>query len=176
MDKILQEGDLEFDFSRAIAVWEYEREIGDKMSHCMKCVEFVVEWDDAIWLIEVKDPENPNIPKQYSKKQFQNFMDKLQSDKLFSEELGPKAKDTFLFLYLQNELGEKPLKYLVLLGLDSFKDADIFPLNTPLKRAICFLGPDNSNWVNYYFEAAHVFNIRNWNKHFPYCQIRRINT
>ena len=174
MNKILQEGNLQFDFSQAISVWRCEGEIGGKMSHCMKCVEFVVEWHDETWLIEVKDPENPNIPKEYSKKEYQEFIAKLRYDTLFSEELGPKAKDTFLYLYLTKAIGEKPLKYLVLLGLDSFTDSQIEHLHTPLKRSICFLGPDNSNWQNQYFEAANIFNIRKWNKYFPECQIKRI--
>ncbi len=174
MDKIVQEGNLQFDFSKAMRVWEYDRQISTKMSHCMKCVDFLVEWMEETWLIEVKDPEDPNIPKQYSKREYNRFAAKLKSEELFAQSLGPKAKDTFLYLHLSKELGKKPLKYLVLLGLDSFLDSQILPLNTPLKRSICFLGPDNSMWANQYFEAAHIFNIRNWNKYFPECQVQRI--
>lgn len=173
MDKIIQEGNLQFDFSSSVKVWEYDREIGAKMSHCMKCVDFIVEWEEEIWLIEVKDPEDPKIPKQYKKKQYDNFISKLKHDELFFQELGPKAKDTFLYLYLSGALGKKPLKYLVLLGLDSFSDSQIQPLNTTLKRSICFLGPENKAWTNQYLKEALVFNLKKWNKYFPVCPIKR---
>lgn len=175
MDKFVQEGNLQFDFSKSKSVWKIEKEISPTMSHCMKCAEFIVRWPGEIWLIEVKDPENPNIPEKYSDEKYKNFVDSLKRNTLFDHELGPKAKDTFLYLYLNNELGGEPLRYLVLLGLDSFKDSYISSLHTQLKRSICFLGPDNSAWANQYFESALVFNIRNWNKYFPECKVKRID-
>ncbi len=128
MDKVVQEGNLQFDFSKSKSVWKIEKEISPTISHCMKCVEFIVRWPGEIWLIEVKDPENPNIPEKYSDEKYKNFVDSLKRNTLFDHELGPKAKDTFLYLYLNNELGGEPLRYLVLLGLDSFKDSYISSL------------------------------------------------
>lgn len=174
MNKIVKEGNLQFDFSKAVRVFEFDKHISPKISHCMKCVDFLVEWQNEVWLIEVKDPENPAIPSQYRSREYKRFVSTLSSDKLFSQELGPKGKDSFLYLYLSGKLVDKSLKYFVLLGLDTFSDSQLLPLNTPLRRSICLSGHGDKTWTNPYFESALVFNIRNWNKHFPECLIQRI--
>ena len=165
---------MQFDFSNADYVLEFDKNISPKISHCMKCVDFLVEWQHEVWLIEVKDPENPNIPKHYRSREYKRFVSTLYSEKLFSQELGPKGKDSFLYLYLSGKLVDKSLKYFVLLGLDSFSASQLLPLNTPLRRSICMSGPGDKTWTNPYFESALVFNIRNWNSYFPECLIQRI--
>lgn len=174
MNRIVKEGSLQFDFSQAVRVLEFDKHISPKVSHCMKCVDFLVEWQNEVWLVEVKDPEDPNIPEQNSIKEYKRFVSTLYSEKLFSQELGPKAKDSFLYLYLSRKLIDKPLKYFVLLGLDSFSDSQLLPLNTPLRRSICLSGLGDKEWTTPYFKAALVFNIRNWNNSFPECLIQRI--
>ena len=59
-----READLYFDFSGAIRADKFD---GPRhgLSHCMKSVDFVVEWQHQLWLIEVKDPENGSIPEQH---------------------------------------------------------------------------------------------------------------
>jgi len=168
----LKEGDLEFDFRQAIRAEKFDDHT-QKISHCMKGVDFMVEWPDSLWLIEVKDPDSTQIPQQYRDTQKKQFMKKLESQSLFSKELGPKIKDTFLFLYLKNELPAKPLKYFVLLAFGEL-DPELLPsLTDTLQRKSCLLGPDNSAWQNHYVEDAVIFTQQTWNKKLTQCPVVR---
>ncbi|WP_319926544.1 hypothetical protein [Xenorhabdus littoralis] len=53
------EGDLYFDFSKAQSVKKLDAKgtDGHGLSHLLKSVDFVVEWSNQLWLIEIKDPE-----------------------------------------------------------------------------------------------------------------------
>ena len=45
MSKVLQEGDLVFDFSAAIVSDQFDDPSTHKLAHCMKAVDFIVEWE-----------------------------------------------------------------------------------------------------------------------------------
>lgn len=59
MGDILTERTLEFDFSSADRAVRFDGET-HRMSHCMKSVDFLVEWSDEFWFVEVKDPSDPD--------------------------------------------------------------------------------------------------------------------
>ncbi len=168
------EGELMLDFSSAENVWNFDESGEHKMSHCMKAVDYIVEWPDEVWLVEVKDPAKTTIPAQYRQQRLDEFMERIRSDRLFSRELGPKCKDSFLFLHLNGNILNKPLKYLVLLGVDSIDSAMMIRCAENLKRATCFLGPDSTSWTNSYLETTRIFNLAAWNRIFIDCPVTRI--
>ena len=114
---IITENDLSFDFSKAVAVNKLDDIIGESsFSSGLKSVDFIVEWEKSFWFVEVKDPFDPKIPLKHQKTQEKNFSAKLQSNKLFAEELGPKLKDSFFYCFLENLIfSEKSLHYLALI-------------------------------------------------------------
>ena len=63
MGEILIEKELEFDFRDALNAIQFDG-YDHKMSHCMKAVDFLVEWDDEFWFVEVKDHSASTIPNQ----------------------------------------------------------------------------------------------------------------
>ncbi len=174
MGNLLKEGELEFDFRSAIKAEHFDDETSHGMSHCMKAVDFLVEWPDSLWLVEVKDPSMRSIPDHEKERQKDIFIDKLERTVLFSQELGPKVKDSFLYLYLGDLLPDKPLSCFVLLALESLTPRDLTFSSKQLRKSSCLLGPSHSIWQNQYIEHAFVFNLKSWNNHLPQCPVRRV--
>ena len=172
MGEILIEKELEFDFRDALNAIQFDG-YDHKMSHCMKAVDFLVEWDDEFWFVEVKDPSASTIPNQLRGRELTSFINKMKDKTLFSRELGPKLKDSFLYCHLQNNLPNKSLKYFVILAIDPLDHALLAHSIDQLRRYTCFLGPDNSAWPNRYIEAVAIFNQETWNKNLGHCPVSR---
>ncbi len=174
MGDVLKEGELEFDFTAALKATHFDDE-NHEMSHCMKAVDFLVEWPHEFWFVEVKDPSASSIPMKYRRRRLTDFIDKMRNETLFSRELAPKLKDSFLYLHLSGELPEKPLKYVVLLAMDNLEQALLANSMDHLKRYSCILGPDNSAWCNSYIEGVAIFNEQTWNRNLTRCPVIRRN-
>lgn len=170
MGEIVTENELEFDFRSALNVVRFDDEQKHGLAHCMKAVDFLVEWDDEFWFVEVKDPDCTRA----SEKERKKFKNTIKSKSLFSSVLGPKLKDSFLYLHLNKQLPEKSLKYFVLLALDSLQPEHLAPLSDSLQSSSCLLGPDHSSWKNQYIESAIVFTEKTWNMKLAYCPVKRI--
>ncbi|KPA17645.1 hypothetical protein MHK_002179 [Candidatus Magnetomorum sp. HK-1] len=84
MGNLLIENDLEFDFRAAISAVRFDDE-NHKMSHCMKAVDFLVEWDKEFWLLEVKDPSSREIPNKFKDKELREFINKMRNQTLFAQ-------------------------------------------------------------------------------------------
>jgi hypothetical protein len=173
MGKVLSEGELVFDFSAAINSDQFDDKDTHKLSHCMKAVDFIVEWDNEFWFVEVKDPSNSKIPSEIRRNELKKFIAKINNETLFSNELGPKIKDSFLYLHLSKKLPSKPMKYLVLLAIGNLDPALLLRSMEDLKRSSCLLGPGNSAWENHYVEEALVFNEQTWNEKLKKCPVKR---
>ncbi|MFH1138285.1 MAG: hypothetical protein V1816_19610 [Pseudomonadota bacterium] len=174
MNRVLVEGDIEFDFSAAVCAERFDDEEKHKLSHCFKRIDFLVEWPDSLWLVEVKDPSSGRIPPECREGKKDDFLDELKSQTLFSKALAPKLKDSFLYLHLNDELPPKPLKYFVFIGLGELDDAMLGHNSTLLKRHCCLTGPDGEGWRNPYITNAMVFNEKSWNRTLPRCPVRRL--
>lgn len=173
MGKVLSEGELVFDFSAAIKSDQFDDEDTHKLSHCMKAVDFIVEWDNEFWFVEVKDPSNSKIPSEIRRNELKKFIANIDNETIFSNELGPKIKDSFLYLHLSKKLPPKPMKYLVLLAIGNLDHGLLLRSMDGLKRSSCLLGPDNSAWKNHYVEEALVFNEQTWNENLKQCPVTR---
>ena len=171
-----QEKDLYFDFSKAKRVLAFDKHgRGHGMSHLMKAVDFVVEWENQFWLIEVKDPENSNIPEKYKDRNKREFFEKIQSKSLIYADLFPKFIDTLIYLGLDQGIPAKPMHYLVLIGISSLMPVHFKVLSNALLRHYdgCLSGPAGG-WSKGF--SIHMFNLFLWNKAFPYCPVSRMGT
>ena len=106
--------DLEFSFPDELDWEELDRQ-GVKLPVQMKFVDLVIERDNDILLVEIKDPSNKSVPVE----ERQNYFKRLSDNSILSQELTPKARGSYTFLHLM-ERDAKPFKYVVLLGLDAF--------------------------------------------------------
>lgn len=169
-----KEGNLYFDFSGAISVISFDNHgLGHGMSGVMKAVDFVVEWSDQFWLVEVKDPENSNIPLDHRDKQRIDFFEKIKSKSLIYAELFPKFIDSLIYLGLNCGIPAKPMRYLTLIGLSSLTPEVLTVLSDTLERHYdgCLKGPDGG-WSKGF--STKIFNLALWNREFPDCPVTRI--
>lgn len=173
-DKKAVEREIVCDFSGAENVWKYDQNGKFPFDENMKAVDFLVEWPDEVWLVEIKDPSRSTITEDEKNAVKAKFREDLRSKKLVEGKLGPKAKDTFLYLYLSDTLQLKPKKYLVLLGLEELDATMLDRLTERLKQAVCFLSPGGTAWANRYLEEVGVFNLTSWNKHLRHCPVTRM--
>ena len=169
-----QEEDLYFDFSKAKSAVKFDSKDHD-LSRLMKAVDYVVEWEDQFWLVEVKDPENSNIPLRYQDKAGRDFFEKIQSKSLIYAELFPKFIDSLIYLGLDRGIPSKPMYFLTLIGLSSLVPAQLGALSNKLLQHYdgCLKGPTDG-WSKGF--SVQIFNLELWNRAFPQCPVTRIGS
>ncbi|MDP8239513.1 MAG: hypothetical protein P9X24_10520 [Candidatus Hatepunaea meridiana] len=164
------ENDLQFDFSKALKPARRFDDENHGLSHCMKAVDFIIELNDKILFIEVKDPQHPRV----SKEELTRFLAKLKSKELVNKELIPKCRDSFLYEYAMNNLG-KPVFYYVLIAIDALTKAELFYQTDILRKHIPVEGIPENPWQNRFIEGCMVMNIDTWNLYLPEYPVSRIS-
>ena len=116
MSKLLDEGNLQFDFSSFNTVERFD----DRQynPHGMKAVDFFAEDTKHMYFIEVKDFQNPNAPDKSRVSDYKMLIDATKSKSIFSIEMGVKIKDSILRRYSLGEKITKNIIYLLLINLD----------------------------------------------------------
>lgn len=155
--------ELLFNFPDELSWSELDKQ-GVKLPVRMKFVDLVIERDRDILLVEIKDPSHS----QSKDKNRQTYLKRLSDNSLLTQELTPKARDSYLYLHLM-ERDHKPFKYVVLLGLDAF-DPD-------RQKAIMFGFKDRlladireesfEAWKRKHIADCVVLSVESWNKSFP---------
>jgi len=167
---ILMERDLEFNFKDALEAIVFD-EMKDKDSPhyhgigTMHRVDFVVELEEAILFVEVKDPSNPNAKPTQQRK----FLNKVQ-DGTLSNDFVSKFMDSFIYRWAENKTS-KPIHYISLVTLDEEL------LSTLSDEIIAKLPPMNHEvprWKRKLVNNVQVFNIDTWNTCFPKWPVRRV--
>lgn len=165
------EKDLFFDFSRA----QYAFKLDDSnhgLSHCLKSVDFVVEWTNQLWLVEAKDPEDGKIPEQHRQHQKEQFLNDLSSRVLIAKHLFPKFRDSLIYLGLNQGIVTKPMRYISLIGLNTLDSAQLNGLKDSVWEHEWMSGP-KKGWKKSF--DVQVFNVEQWNRLLPQCPITRIS-
>jgi hypothetical protein len=113
-NSIAPESGLEFDFHSR---WE---RADTKECQCqgLKAVDFIVEDDDYLYLIEIKNYEHPNAPEENRTRDYKMLTDK---DASFPLEIGMKVKDSLLKRYAQAKSFSKKIVFLLVIKLSSLK-------------------------------------------------------
>jgi len=167
---ILIEKDLKFNFNNAINAFIFDQmdeslpnyHAVDEMSR----VDFIIELDEAILFVEVKDPDCPDS----SAESLARFHTKLQNGKL-GDVFASKFIDTFLYRWAEEKL-TKPIHYISLVTLDN---AQVIQLSDEIVRKLPPLGKTVPRWKKQLFENCQVFNLETWNENFPQWQVTRIS-
>ena len=135
MNKILDEGNLLFDFSTCHKV---ERFDDNKINPCgMKAVDFVAENTDSLYFIEVKDFQNPKSPKEQRIADNEMLIEAGSKGKtIFTIEMGVKIKDSLLRKYSLGEKITKKVIYLLLINLDKLGEFERGLLKTKISGHI----------------------------------------
>lgn len=168
-----REKELSFNFSKAESVRKLDGpEHG--LSRCMKSVDFVVEWPDEYWMIEVKDPENSQIPTRHRTRVTNKFMEELDSGALMDEHLFPKFRDSLIYLGMDQGIPAKPMRYFALIALSSLEPAHLMTLAEMFERKEPWVMGPSRGWAKGF--AFIAFTCDAWNRTFPHCPVTRIPT
>lgn len=167
---ILMERDLEFNFTDAIEAIVFD-EMTDKglpNYHgigAMHRVDFVVELDNAILFVEVKDPNNPNA----RDKQKRKFLKEV-NEGILSSTFASKYMDSFIYRWAENKTS-KPIHYINLVTLE---EELLGNLTDEITAKLPPMNHDIPRWQRQVVNNVQVFNIDSWNASFPKWPVRRI--
>ena len=104
---ILTEGNLQITFPDDANVMKFDDK-SHGLSHCMKAVDCIVELEDRVSFIEIKDFEHPRAPSKNRKV----LIEKFQSGGL-DNDLVYKFRDSFLYEWACKRV-DKPIDYWIL--------------------------------------------------------------
>ena len=164
---LLREGDLQVSFDDASSGRKFDDEFG--LSHCMKAVDFIVEFSDRYLFIEFKDPQHPDATEERRNEFVEDF--KIGS---LDNDLKYKCRDSFLYEWAYGR-ADKPIYYFVLIALDSLQSKDLTVRTEALQRQLPLSGPSSNPWPHPFVSQCIVFNIESWNRRFPRYPIKRLS-
>lgn len=164
-----ENAELLFDFPNGLS-WSQLDKQGVKLPVRMKFVDLVIERDEDILLVEIKDPSHSHSPD----KERNAYLKRLTNNSVLTDELTPKARDSYLYLHLM-ERDRKPFKYVVLLGLDAFDPDRQKALMFGFKdRLLADLRQESFEaWKRKHIADCVVLSVESWNQTFPEWSLRR---
>ena len=164
---ILSEGELEFTFEDAISARKFDG-ADHRLSHCMKAVDFIVEFADRYLFVEVKDPQHSRARERDSRRWINRFTSSgLDQDLLY------KYRDSFLYEWASGR-ADKPIVYVALIALDTLDSALLQTRQRDLGNSLPLQGPGSQTWVRPFVSACLVLNVESWNRSFPAHPVRRV--
>jgi hypothetical protein len=163
--------DLQFSFPEDLN-WEEMDKQGVKIPEKMKFVDIVIERENDILLVEVKDPSNINTPDT----ERTCYLKRLQDNSVLTQELTPKARDSYTYLHLMQR-DTKPFKFVVLLGLEAFENQTQLALlgdfkNRLLNNVRCEAAEP---WKRMYIADCLVMSVEKWNEIFSEWPLVRLS-
>ncbi|MAF10713.1 hypothetical protein CMK11_09695 [Candidatus Poribacteria bacterium] len=119
-------------------------------------VDFIIEDDDRILFIEVKDPDDPDATEERRA----TFVEGLRSGALIVS-LARKYRDSFLYEWASERV-EKRVYYYVLIAHAGLDDAVLLPRAEDLKRMLPAEGPPA--WRRQIICGVAILNMDGWNR------------
>ena len=167
----LRESDLQIDFTNAVGGFVF-----DQMKSTLPNfhgiaglhrVDFLVEFEEAIVFVEVKDPGNPKA----QAKGLASFHADL-NDGTLSSTFASKFIDSFVYRWAEDRVG-KPIHYLSLVTLEA---PFLVNLADEIARKLPPQGKPVARWQRSFLENCQVFNIETWNDNFPKWPVTRLSS
>ncbi|MGO9123042.1 MAG: hypothetical protein ACLQPD_36155 [Desulfomonilaceae bacterium] len=164
---ILREKRLQFDFRGCIHAEKFDE--NPAVPNVMKKVDFLVEEQDRILLVELKDISDTATTRTNR----ENFIRNLKSKNLIHQTLVPKCRDTWTFLHLM-DLDDKPILYIVVITLyeNDPRPAVFGGLMSELSKRL--RKEATKAWQRRYVSRCVILNLNGWNKSFPRYRAQRI--
>ena len=151
----LTEGCLTISFTGAVDAFKFDDDDCNSphyhgLSHCMKAVDFIVEFPDYYLFVEIKNPPSEN---RYTQLDDRNELVK---------SLVVKYRDSFLYRFAEKKV-DKPVKYICLVETDN---VTLNVLQNDLKRGLPERGP-SKRWKIPLLNMCTVINTEHWKENFP---------
>jgi len=154
MNNVYVEGNLVLDFNACGLAEKFDV----ANPYGMKGVDFVVETEDFLYFIEVKDFQNPKTPQHQQKNDDEMLISAIKDKKsIFTMEMGAKIKDSLLRRYAENIPLTKKVIYLLLINFDKLGEFE----RGKLKEKISGHVPTGLNAVRFNAFASITFNLVN---------------
>ena len=166
--RVLQERNLQVTVDGEVEAWRFDDDESHGLSHCMKAVDFVIEFPDRYLFLEFKDPQHPDVPQEHRAKLIKEF-----TGSELNEQLKYKYRDSFLYEWASGR-ADKPVYYFVLIAIDALTDAELAPMRDELARILPVNGPKSGSWTRRIVEGCLVFNIASWNQRLPQYPLNRV--
>ncbi len=163
----LQEGNLVLELPSHATGFRFDGE-SHGLSHCMKAVDFIIETPEALFFLELKDPDHPKA----HPKAVEAFQQSLESGKLIKD-LVSKFRDTFLYRWAEGKDFQLTPHYFVIIAARTLDAALLLALTDQLKRGLPLQGP--RSWSRSLAQHCAVFNMETWNKTMPDFRLSRTN-
>ncbi len=167
MTTVFTESDLQISISNAVDARKFD-DHDHELQNCMKAVDFIIELPESYLFIEFKDPQHPQATVDAQRK----FIESFKSGSL-DEELKYKYRDSFLYEWASGR-ADKPIYYLVLIGLDTLKSADLQRRTDSLREKLPVNIPDS--WIRPIVKDCVVFNLASWNERFVNFPVGRVSS
>lgn len=157
---ILQEGRLRIDLPPNAIGWKFDNE-SHGLSHAMKAVDFIVESQNVVWFIEIKDPSHPNVPSREQAR----FSQKLESTDI-DIDLVRKYRDFWLYLWACEKVDEFiECRYYVIIVNKSLDNIQLEQRSSSLQKTLP-LDDLGGRWRRKFVMECGVFNMESWNQRF----------
>lgn len=163
---ILQEGELEFTFPAGTKATRFDGS-NHGLSHCMKAVDFVVEFAGFDLFVEVKDPDISHATPQ-RRAQFAADL----TTPAFPQAIARKYSDSFLYRWAEQHSG-RPIRYVVLLQLAALQAPEYLAISGAIEREL----PSTqlpSTWTRSIVGGLAVLSVPSWNRLGAYGTVRRV--
>ena len=168
----LRERDLEFNFTDAIDAIVFDQMKATQPNYHgigeMHRVDFVVELDDKIVFVEVKDPGNPKAQPKGLEKFYGELVDGTLCDTFAA-----KFIDTFLYRWAEDLL-HKPVHYISLVTVFDDDDELLPNFSDEIAKKLPPMGKSIARWRRQLVENCQVFNLAQWNENFPQWPVTRL--
>ena len=165
---LLTEDDLQIALPTGAVGRKFDDDTTHGLSHCMKAVDFIVELEDRVLFVELKDPDHPSSQQKNREKFIRRFLSgQIDTD------LKTKFRDSFLYEWASGRVS-KPIYFLVLIGASTLSDADLLTRTDALKRQVPVMGPNDSPWKKPLVAGCAVMNLSAWNTALPQFPASRI--
>lgn len=166
----LREKDIEIDFAGALNAFRFDQDDSNSPEYHdlrnMNRVDFVVETEDLIYFIEVKDPGRADLDDEKRKP----ILRKLENGDLEDSYVN-KYICTFLFRWAEGKL-EKSVRYLILI---TWEAPLILSLNECLQRRFDRIRRKSTRWIRLPLDSCEAHNLDTWNESYPKWKATRVN-
>ena len=166
----LQENDLQIEFVGAQYAMKFDQNESDHLEYHdlqnMPRVDFIVEMEDSIYFVEVKDPGRPDAVDVGGTKLLKKIEDGTLVDSLFEKYLF-----SFFFRWAERRLG-KSVHYVSLITLES---PLLQPIIGGLERQLARLSKKSVRWDREPLASCQVHNIDTWHVMFPNWPVTRLS-
>ena len=173
----MREGEFEFDFAAATSVEKLD-DPARRRPQGMQLVDFVLEEQHRLVMVEVKDPSckakgnNPAAEAALEKSRSE-FVKNVQKDTLIADELTPKARDSYTYLHLMKRDG-KPVLYAFLLGAEKLSLDPALLLSFKDRLMAKLRQETDQPWARHYVSDCVVLTEQTWNTVFPHYPVARV--